>query len=241
MLVESRVRPMVFGHRGASAHAPDNTIDAFRIAAQSGADGVELDVRFTADGHIVVHHDPALSDFGLFTQRTFADLRAAAPQIPTLEEAEEVLDGLMINVEIKNDPRQPDFDTTDRMADAIARWVAAGDRYHRVIVSSFNPGTVDRVRELDAAITTGQLVGPVAQPWDEIRSAADRGHRWIILAKRHFRRRSAEFVADAHGAELLVAVWTVDAPRTLRRLDEDGVDAVITNDPGRALEIYSPG
>src|SRR5438045_594778 len=72
-------RPLVLGHRGASAAARENTLAAFTRAREMGADGVELDVRRTADGVLVVHHDPDAEGVGLIRSVTFADLRAARP------------------------------------------------------------------------------------------------------------------------------------------------------------------
>src|SRR5947209_6613253 len=80
-------RPLVLGHRGASHARPENTLAAFARARELGADGVELDARRSADGWIVVHHDPAVIGFGLIAENGFTALRAAHPEIPTLVEA----------------------------------------------------------------------------------------------------------------------------------------------------------
>ncbi len=235
--IASRTRPLVLGHRGASAHAPDNTLEAFRLAVDHGADGVELDVRFTADGAIIVHHDPGLHDFGVFAHRTLEELRSFAPDVPTLEEAAAVLGDVLIDVEIKNDPAQPDHDPAHRMADAVVEWAVA--RSGRTIVSSFNPVTIDRVRSLDQALETGRLLDAFTQPSTEIGRVAGGGHGWLMPSRRHVRTGGAALVTAAHDAGLAVAVWTVDSARLLRKFDATGVDAVITNDPRRALAVYS--
>src|SRR3954469_14433888 len=80
-------KPLVLGHRGASAAAPENTVAAFARARELGADGVELDVRRSADGVLVVHHDPDLRDAGPIKAMTLAELRATQPDLATLEEA----------------------------------------------------------------------------------------------------------------------------------------------------------
>lgn len=238
MQIASRTRPLVLGHRGASAHATGNTLEAFRLAVEHCADGVELDVRFTSDLSIIVHHDPGLHDFGVFAHRTLGELRDFAPGVPTLDEAASVLADLLIDIEIKNDPTQPDFDPEHRMAEAVVAWLTATGRTGRTIVSSFNPVTIDRVRLLDPELETGQLLDAFARPTEVVADAADRGHRWLIPSKRHFRKGGAELAAAAHDAGLAVAAWTVDSPRVLRRLDADGVDAVISNDPRHALSVY---
>lgn len=232
-------RPLVLGHRGASAHAGDNTLEAFELAVEHGADGVELDVRFTSDEVIVLSHDPHLAGYGVIMERSHEELKAEAPHVITLEEGAAALGDLVINVEIKNDPSEPDFDPDHRMADRIASWVASGDRYGRVIVSSFNPDTVARVRFVDGDIVTGQLLGRSADLTTAIPEAAEFGHNYVAPHKRLVRANPAQAVALAAQYELGIAVWTVDGKRTLRRLGVAGVAAVIANDPRAALAVYA--
>src|SRR5436305_5677398 len=87
-------RPLVLAHRGASRRAPENTIEAFRLARELGADGVELDVRRTSDGVLVLSHDPVIEGFGLVVEHPFEHLRAERPLVPTLEEAFDALGGM---------------------------------------------------------------------------------------------------------------------------------------------------
>src|SRR5258708_12273995 len=101
-------RPLVLGHRGASAVAPENTVAAFTRARELGADGVELDVRRSADGVLVVHHDPEVRGVGLIASLSFAELRAARPELATLEEALAACRGLVVNAEVKSLPWEPD-------------------------------------------------------------------------------------------------------------------------------------
>ena len=227
------------GHRGASAHAPDNSADAFRLAGEHGADGVELDVRFTADDVIVLCHDPEIPGFGVVNHHTFEELRAARPQVITLDEGAALLEGLILNIEIKNHPTEPDFDPDHRMADQIAQWIAAGDRYGLCVVTSFNPDTVARVRVVDEAVITGQLLDRSADLGAAIPEAAAAGHSYIAPHKRLLRARPAKVVDTAANQGLGVAVWTVDRTKQLRRLADAGVSAVIANDPKAALELYS--
>ena len=85
-------RPLVLGHRGASAVAPENTVAAFAKARELGADGVELDVRRTADGVLVVHHDPDdRRRRRLVASSRSPSVRAARPDVPTLDEALDAL------------------------------------------------------------------------------------------------------------------------------------------------------
>lgn len=232
-------RPLVLGHRGASAYAGDNTREAFQLTVEQGADGVELDVRFTADEVIVLSHDPELPGFGVLADHSYEELHEKHPEVLTLDEGAAELGDLIINVEIKNDPSEPDFDPDHRMADRVASWVAAGDRYGRVVVTSFNPDTVSRVRFVDGDIVTGQLLTRGADLAAAIPAAAADGHDLVAPHKRLLRANPHKAVALAEQYGLGTAVWTVDGKRTLRRLRKAGVTAVIVNDPKAALELYS--
>lgn len=233
-------RPLVLGHRGASAHAGDNTLQAFQLAADHGADGVELDVRFTSDETIILSHDPVAAGFGVLAERSFDELRSELPHVATLDEGAAVLGDLLINIEIKNNPTEPDFDPEHLMSDRIVDWIAAdGDRYGRCVVTSFNPDTVARVRFLDDRIVTGLLLDRSADLEDAIPIAADAGHSYVAPHRRLLRAKPLHSVRLAADHGLGIVVWTVDSPRTLRKLRKAGVAAVIANDTKAALELYA--
>jgi len=230
-------QPLVLGHRGASAHAADNTIEAFELAVAQGVDGVELDVRFTADGAIVINHDPDLGEMGPLIHHDFADIRRTHPEVPTLDEALDVLADLIVNVEIKNTPSEPDYDPDQTMAEAIARWVSRHDIHQRVVVTSFNPETVAAVRASDQAITTGLLVGEGFGFGKELQAVATAGHSWIAPYVADVLADPQTNIAAAHIAGLRIAVWTVDDPDAIRTLAAAGVDAIISNDPLTTLRL----
>src|SRR3954451_12355655 len=96
--------PRVLAHRGAARVAPENTLEAFEAAGALGADGVELDVHRTADGALVVHHNADARGLGVLAERPAAEIRAARPEIPTLEEALDACAGMLVNIEVKNLP-----------------------------------------------------------------------------------------------------------------------------------------
>ena len=97
----------VIAHRGASAAAPENTVEAFRLARTLGADWVELDARRTADGRVIVHHDAVLPDGRVIVELDRADL---PPSVCDLSDALDACHGMSVNIEIKNWPADPDFD-----------------------------------------------------------------------------------------------------------------------------------
>jgi len=210
--------------------AQENTIEAFTQALAMGADGVELDVRRAVDGVLVVHHDPITPSGDLIATTPSTVVRAAHPGIPTLTEALDACAGRLVNIEIKNAPLEPGYDRGDRAADTV---VALLDerRRDRVIVSSFQLSTIDRVRVCSPSVPTALLTvtRAAARLMDRI---VEGGHQALHPGRQALSRRRAEqIVAHAHDRGLAVNVWTVNAPATLRRLRDAGVDGFITDVP----------
>jgi glycerophosphoryl diester phosphodiesterase len=225
-------RPLVLGHRGASAAAPENTLAAFARAREMGADGVELDVRRTADDVLVVHHDPEAEEVGVIRTVTFADLRAARPQVPTLDEALAACRGLLVNTEVKCLPWEPDPDPDGAVVRATID--AIGRTATDTVLSSFDLRAVDRAREYEPALETGWLTHG-QEVAAAARIAADHGHAWLNPDVRAARGGGGVGIEAAHAAGLRVSVWTVDDLDDARALAEEGVDILITNTPDRLI------
>jgi len=230
-------RPLVLGHRGASHARPENTIAAFAEAREQGADGVELDARRTADGWIVVHHDPHVAGFGLIAERPYTELRRTHPEIPTLREALDECIGMVVNVEIKCLPWEPDADTPDRfVVHAVTEIVRGSLRVGAtaVIVSSFDLGAIDACREFAPEIATGWLTSR-----QDIAAAApvarEHGHPWLNPDRDAALRAGRADIAAARGLGLHLNVWTVDDPDEVTALASAGVDSIITDVPDVAL------
>lgn len=225
----------VIAHRGASAARPENTIEAFRYARSLGADGVELDVRRSADGQAVVCHDAWLSD-----GRMIADLATEELPVgtPLLAESLAGCEGMDIHVEIKNASAEPDHDPAQMLASVVVDQVRAAGLGDRVVVSSFGFATIDRVRALEPHVATAWLVIDRGDPAALIERTSAAGHAGIHPVHRMVDR---DLVARAHDAGLFVNVWTVDDPDKIRRLAELGVDGVITNVPDVALVALGRG
>lgn len=226
--------PAIFGHRGASAEAPENTVEAFRLAAQLGADGVELDVRRTSDA-LVVRHDATLAGHGPLVAMSLAEIREADPSVPTFEEAMEACSGLVVNIEIKNWNADPDWDPDETVGATVAEWVGAQDAYSRTLVTSFNPAAIARVREEDEAIRTGLLVSN-ADFAEALAAAADAGHQAINPNWEMVESDAVGAVRSADRDDLWVIPWTVDDPNEIRHLASAGVHGIITNDVRGALQ-----
>jgi glycerophosphoryl diester phosphodiesterase len=226
---------LVIGHKGAPGLAPENSLAAFRVAREVGADGVELDVRRTADGALAVHHDVTLAD-----GRRLLDV--AAGELPdgiaTLPAVLDVCGGLaLVNVEIKNWPLDGDFDESLGIVDAVVEALAgrAAAERERYVVSCFHLPTIDRVRELAPDLVTAWLVGVVGTDdgAQVIADALDHGHRALHP---HHALVTPALVERAHDEELAVNTWTCNEPDRIRWLAEEaGVDGIVTDVPDVAL------
>lgn len=224
----------VIAHRGASEAARENTIAAFALAVAAGADGVELDVRRSADGALVVHHDAEIEGLGLIRDLRAADLPG---WVPLLDAAIEACSDLQVNIEIKNLPTEPDFDPTEALAAQVAAFVTANGLVDRVIVSSFNLNAIDRVKAAEPAVATGYLTLPI---WDQLaclEQVRAGGHQ--ALHPQHL-AVNGELCRTAHDRGVAVNTWTVDDPERMVWLVEAGVDAIITNRPEVGVAAVRP-
>ena len=234
-------RPTIWGHRGASRDAPENTLAAFQLAARQGADGIELDAQLCGSGEVVVFHDFSLGRTtghpGLLAETPWEALRhldAGAREgprfegerIPLLAEVlRETPPSLLVNVELKSE--RPD----DRgLTEQVIRVIQAAGAAERVLLSSFNPLCLLRARLLAPALPRALLYEQDAGVLlRDGRSAplvaAAAVHPQAVLA-------TPEMVARFRRRGYSVACWTVDDPAGARSLFESGVVGIITNAPG---------
>jgi glycerophosphoryl diester phosphodiesterase len=219
----------VIAHRGASKAQRENTLAAFRAAGEMGADAVELDVRRSNDGVLVVHHNPHYGDGRLVAATNFADLPEG---VPTLAEALDACVGMWVNVEIKNDPSEPDFDPSESIADETIAHLIARDEDHRWLISCFRIETVDRCRALAPQITTAWLCN--LAPEGIARRLMQQGHLalhpWVAMLTR-------ETIESCHAEGVQVNTWTCDDPARMAELIEWGADGICTNVPDVALRV----
>lgn len=239
-------RPLIMAHRGARRGAPENTMAAFRLAAELGADGVELDVQLCKDGEAVVIHDFTVDRTtdggGRVKDFALAELQALdagewyaaqfdGERVPALARVlHELGPRLTLNIELKTVTLRSDGLETE-----VVRLVEDTGMVHRVIVSSYNPMALWRVRRLNRHIATGMLYAP-EQPlplrgrWFQPLARPQALHpRWDTIDK--------EFVAAAHQRGLKVIPWTCDEPDAMLRLVRWGVDAIITSRPDVLYEL----
>ena len=229
-------RPAVYGHRGASAHAPENTIEAIELAFAQGAEGVEIDVRGTADGVLVLSHDPVHPAVGVLASVRFSTLRRLAPEIPTLAEALAAIPaGGEVDVEIKNEPGEEDFDPLRRLVPPTLATIRDAGVLDRVVVSSFDPVTMDLVRRADETVATAQLLEPGIDPVRVAPWVVRAGHDALALPVPALAGDGRRVVEELHRLGLGVVVWTVDDPELVRAVADYGVEVIITNDPAGAI------
>ena len=252
--------PLIIGHRGASAVAPENTLAAFARAVRDGADGIELDVRLSHDGVPVVIHDATLPrtrlrkrlvgrlplaqikqiDVGSwFNQRhpSLASSEYTSQIIPTLDEvfgllADQVSQRFLIYVELKCGPSSK---RNEELAKAAIAAVRRFDLMNQAIVISFNLRTVATVKRLDSSIRTGALFGPrtaVRSPSSIVKAAVASGADEILL---NHRIATQKLVSAATASDLPTVVWTVDDPRWLARARTLGICALMTNHPAKMI------
>lgn len=211
--------------------ARENTVEAFRLAADLGADAVELDVRRTADGQAAVHHDEALPDGRRIVTVGADDLPSDVPLLPAALEA---CGSLEVNVEIKNVRIDGDFDPDQTMARVVVDTVHAMGIGERILVSSFGYACIERVRKLDPGLPTAFLIVGDVDPVPLLDRAAAGGHPGVHP---HWRMLDETVVARAHELGLFVNAWTVDDPAEMQRLAALGVDGIVTNVPDLARRV----
>ncbi|MET0325243.1 MAG: glycerophosphodiester phosphodiesterase [Ilumatobacteraceae bacterium] len=212
----------VIAHRGASRLARENTTAAFELAVALGAPGVELDVRRSADGVVVIHHDAVLPD-----GRVIADTRwrEMPDHVPTLGQGLDSCAGAWVNIEIKNSPGEPDFDPDDRLAvEVLAHLAERGPG--RWLLSSFRLETVDRCRLVAPEVPTAWLTQAVGS--DTPTELARRGHTAVHPWERVI---TADVIERCHDAGILVNGWTCNAPDRFLELAAAGIDGLCTDVP----------
>ena len=245
--------PLIIGHRGASAVAPENTMAAFREAIAVGADGVEFDVRLTRDGVPVVIHDRDLRRTGGLSQRV-ADLTWAEiakvdvgswfsesfgnETVPSLTELFSLFQSndSTLYLEMKCDS----VAEYAPLAEACCHLIKEHGLKERVMIECFQLPALKVVREIDSEIRTVALFEPsIANPSvlsnpSIINKATDVGAVALAL---HHRLARKSLIERARSSGMHIAVWTVDDPAWLERARTLGIDALITNDPAKFQNV----
>jgi glycerophosphoryl diester phosphodiesterase len=239
-----RISPQIFAHRGAKSVAPENTLPAFQKALDLGADGIELDVQCSQDGVLVVMHNSEVgattNGRGPVAELTAADLAQldagshfspdfAGTGVPVLEEVFDLVgDRCRVNVEIKShDP------LGGGEVEPLAAMIRRRNLYDQVIVSSFNPITLIKMRWVDERVRLGLLHSDALPPhlrraWFSpiLRPEALHPHHKIV---------TEAYMAWARERDCAVNTWTVNEVAEAQRLAALGVDVIISDVPDRLM------
>lgn len=246
MMLEALPQPVIFAHRGASAHAPENTLAAFELALEHGADAIELDVKLSADGQAVVIHDATVDRTtggrGKVKELSLAHLRALdagsffggrfhTEKIPMLEEVFEAAGRrALINVELTNynSPR-------DQLVETVCMLVKKFNMQNRVLFSSFFASNLSKAYSLLPEVPRALLAMPgLLGAW--ARSFGFTFGPYQAMHP-HMQDATAQQVQRAHRLRRRIHVWTVNAENDMRRLFGWGVDGIFTDDPRLAVEV----
>ena len=233
----------IYAHRGASGYAPENTLEAFALAAQMNADGVELDVHFSKDGKVVVIHDEKIdrtsNGQGKVNEYTLDELRAfdfgyhfynerRGITIPTLDEVYALLapTGMTVNVEIKSkDPA-----ICEACLEIEKKYAMEG----KVIYSCFDHFQIERMKNICPSAFIAPLYGfNMVKPWDYCKNmSAEASHPVYTQIQ-----RIPDYVEKCHELGIRVHTWTANEEEIMSFLIDKGCDAIITNYPDVALKI----
>lgn len=247
-LFRSHTGPLVIAHRGASAYAPENTLAAFRLAAEQGAHAVELDAKLSADGEVMVIHDQTVDrttgGHGAVRELTLAELKQleagsffkpefAGEPVPTLAEVfEAVGQRLLINVELTNYASPG-----DGLVDKVVALVRRFHLEERVIFSSFHPRNLLRARRLLPETPVAMLALPGGPGWWArsflMQSVSPE------FVNPYFSDCSAAYLTKETRRGRRVNPWTVNDPSVMRQLVTDGATGLITDDPIAGLKAIA--
>ncbi|HCK67085.1 MAG TPA: glycerophosphodiester phosphodiesterase [Anaerolineae bacterium] len=240
--------PIILAHRGDLAHAPENTLPSFSQAIQKGADGVELDAKLTADGHVIVFHDMTLdrttngtgkvASFTLDEIRkldagSWFDSKFVNTQVPLLEEVfETVGKDKLINIELTN------YSTPkDGLTQKVCELIKKHNNHKQIIFSSFFASNLKIAMQTLPEIPRGLLAMPgIIGLW--ARSFGFMFGDYQALHP-HISSVSKEQIQRAHRIKRRVHVWTANTPAEILRLKDWGVDGIFTDDPAMAVQTLS--
>jgi glycerophosphoryl diester phosphodiesterase len=229
----------IFAHRGACAHAPENTLAAFRLALASQADGIELDVHLSADQQVVVIHDEDVARTtngqGKVQDLRLEELRrldaGQGEAVPTLAEVFDLIgDQMYINIELKGLSS-----SAAQLPEKVAQLVQDYRLGSKILYSSFHPKLLIKLRRFIPDAKLGLLLlsgisgtavrlifSPFVRPWS---------------LNPDFSSVTPQFFRRAKKKGLAVITWTVNEPEDMRRLLSLGIDGIITDDPVKAIEV----
>ena len=238
--------PHIWAHRGASAYEPENTLEAFVLAIEMKADGIELDVQMTKDGVLVVTHDETIQRVsdgkGYIKDLTYEQLRSynfgkkfpkyETVRIPTLAQVYELVKPtpLMINVELKNSKI-----LYEGMEEKVVALTKEYDLEDRVIYSSFNHYSVLKLKGL----TQKSKLAFLFEDGTMDLAKYCEFHKIDALHPALYHLQYKEFMKEIKESNIPIRVWTVNKEKDIKRLCELEVDGIITNYPDIGRKVIN--
>jgi glycerophosphoryl diester phosphodiesterase len=226
----TRKAPLLLGHRGVRGERPENTLEAFQLAFESGLDGLECDVQRTSDGELILFHDFEIQGkkVNSLKYHHLKSLDARIPKVSELLDLAKHYPGTLLNLELKSETLRTDGLERDTLH--LVRQYGLQDR---VMISSFNPLSLFRVRLLDPSIRTGLLYSPDMGWWGK--DARFAGWLHVDALHPYFETVTPQMLSNAHRRGLAVNTWTVNDEMRISSLCSSGVDAIIGDSPARLL------
>lgn len=233
---KKRNRILIFAHRGANSFAPENSLQAFEEALRINCDGIEMDVRNTASGDVVVFHDRNLlrmtGKSGNIQQLSLEAIKkyylAENPKylIPTLKEALDLIqDKAIINIEIKRE-----FSRSNGFEEQIVKILQDFKLSDNIIISSFNPLVLKKIAVLAPYLHLGFIYRNRTQKLMTFGTSLKSLHI-------NFKTISKKYLRNLQKKGYKVFPWTVDQIADMKHLLEIGVDGIITNRPEVFFEM----
>lgn len=259
-------QPRVIAHRGASSVAPENTLPAFRLAIEAGAEMIETDAHLTRDGMISLIHDDDLRrttncNGSISTMRSSAlaacdagywfvppgerrhPFRGLGLKVPSMIDLLDLIESsgcdVVLNIEIKRSIDEFAADRTIRLAQRLVDMISSRNMTNQVLLSSFDRDAIDHVKAIAPTIRTAYIFGPHGDIHTQIAYARARRHDAIHPHHAAIGNgSSARRIVDVvHDAGLEINVWTVNEPQRMQEVASAGVDGIITDDPVRLREV----
>jgi glycerophosphoryl diester phosphodiesterase len=238
--------PLILCHRGAKNYAPENTLAAFKIALELGADGFELDTQLTSDSHVVVFHDKTVdcvtNGHGKLSKLSLAELRELdagssfsekfrGEKIPTLDEVfENIGKAAIINVELKN------FSTPfDNLTEKVCELICRHEMQKNVVFSSFLPWNLKKAARILPEIPRGLLT--IKGKWGVWGRSFGFNFGNYDALHPYLGDVTAQQVQRVHKLKRKINVWVVNKEDDLRRLFNWGVDGILTDEPQLAIRV----
>ena len=223
----------IYAHRGLHITEAENSVASFLEAKAIGVHGVELDVRRTKDGALIVQHDAGIKGLGDICDLNLKDLPDG---VATLSDVMTACQGVHVNVEIKNWHEDPGYDPSGAMAAQTMELLAQLGWLKDIIVSSFDLDTCVAVKKLHPAVDVGWLLDWRDPVLDNARRASELGLQAIHP---HFMTMTQELMDQAHEWGLAVNVWTVNKEEDIVSMLNMGADTIISDDPALGLKLLA--